>query len=735
MGVALPAAVFLSGAAALIYQVCWQRILALHTGIGLFSVALIVGAFMAGLGLGSLIGGGLSERFERRQALLAFAALELLIGLFGALSVRIYYDWLYLGHAALYGQSWRAVLLHFAALLPPTLLMGMSLPFLTRATVRSADTAARAVAWVYGINVLGAAFGSVAAPWWLIRSHGMRTAVAVAAVANLLAAAAALAAARAPARSRAVETTAPLVSGTRWPPLHWMALYALSGFVALSLEMVWFRVLDIAVRATAFTFGTLLAIYLLGNAAGALGARFMKAGGHGPLARFIACQCALLALSALALAALVYAPVHWPLVSWLADIWDGSRSFNLGGAWDGGSVFRLYVLLPALLFGLPTILMGVSMATLQTAVHDDPRTSGFKVGWLQAANIAGCVAGALFAGIVLLNSLGTTGTLRVLVACAFVFLAFGFRLLPAARRSFAAWAAVIAAVLMVLPGQDRFWLRFHGEMPGRSLVEEDATGVVALTPGRHDTWAMWVSGKHFSTLPYGGTHTLLGALPSMMHARPERIALIGLGSGDTAWASGSRSNVTREIRVFEISAPQKAILDRLRAQRLAPRALEQFLADPRVSLRVADGRNAIEQSNELYDVIEMDPLRPSNAYSGNLYSREFFALCARKLRPGGFMCTWAPSPRVRATFRSVFPYVVDFQNSTILVGSLDPFPLDVAAWQARLLEGGVSGYFGEQRTAEVRAALATAQVVPFQGAAAREINVDLFPRDEFNTQE
>jgi spermidine synthase len=307
--------------------------------------------------------------------------------------------------------------------------------------------------------------------------------------------------------------------------------------------------------------------------------------------------------------------------------------------------------------------------------------------------------------------------------------------LPAARRSFAAWAVVIAAVLALLPGQDRFWLRFHGEVPGRSLVEEDATGVVALTPGRHDTWAMWVSGKHFSSLPYGGTHTLLGALPSMMHARPERIALIGLGSGDTAWASGSRSTVTREIRVFEISAPQKAILDRLRTQRLAPRALEQFLADPRVSLRVADGRNAIEQSNELYDIIEMDPLRPSNAYSGNLYSREFFALCARKLRAGGFMCTWAPSPRVRATFRSVFPYVVDFQNSTILVGSRDPFPLEVAAWQARLLAPGVSGYFGAQRTAEVRAALATAQLVPFTGAAAGEINIDLFPRDEFNTQE
>lgn len=736
MGAALFMAVFLSGAAALVYQVCWQRILALHSGIGLFSVALIVGAFMAGLGLGNLLGGALSPRLERRQALLAFAGLEMAIGIFGAFSAWLYYDWLYLNHVALYGQTSRAALLHFVALLPPTLLMGMSLPFLTRATVTTPVTAGRVVAWIYGINVLGAAVGSVAAPWWLIRHHGMRFAITIAAACNLVAAVAAVAAAARAKRasSPAVPATASSM-GRGWPPMRWMALYALSGFIALSLEMVWFRVLDIAVRATAFTFGTLLAGYLLGNAIGAIGGRWLKEAGHGPLARFIACQCALLVLSALALGTVVWVPAYWPLVSWFAEIWEGARSYNLGGAWNSGSVFRLYVVLPGFLFGLPTILMGVSMATLQTAVHDDPRTSGLKVGWLQAANIVGCVAGALLTGIALLNWLGTTGTVRALLVVGLVFVGFGWRHVPRARRWFAAWAAAILVLVGALPGQDAFWLRFHGETPGRSLVEEDATGVVALTPGRRETWAMWVSGKHFSTIPYGGIHTLLGALPSMMHTRPERIALIGLGSGDTAWASGSRLAATREIHVFEISAPQKAILERFRAAGLAPRALEQFLDDRRVTLRVADGRNAIEQSKTLYDVIEMDPLRPSNAYSGNLYSREFFERCARKLRAGGFMCTWAPSPRVRATFRTVFSHTVDFAGGTILVGSRDPFPVDVAAWQARLLEPGVRAYLGPQRWADVRNALATARETPFSGASRREINTDLFPRDEFNTPE
>ena len=92
----LVAALFaLSGAAALVYQVAWQRILALHSGVGLYSVAMIVAAFMAGLGVGSHLGGVLSARVERRSALRLFAALELAIAAFGASSTAIYYDWLY----------------------------------------------------------------------------------------------------------------------------------------------------------------------------------------------------------------------------------------------------------------------------------------------------------------------------------------------------------------------------------------------------------------------------------------------------------------------------------------------------------------------------------------------------------------------------------------------------------------------------------------------------------------
>lgn len=278
------AAFFLSGASALVYQVSWQRILALQSGIGIYSIAMIVACFMAGLGIGSHLGGVLSLRVRSLTALKLFAVLELGVALFGVSSCTIYYDWLYLGAGWLYTVGWRAFLLHFFGLLLPTALMGMSLPFLARAMVRDARSAGATVGYLYGVNVLGAAVGAIVTPWILIRTFGIRGAVTAAAIANLTAAVLALVATRwaATEGEAAAEDEAAKVSpeaeqrGVQAPPANarslasWMALYACSGFCALALEIVWFRIVDVAVKSTAFTFGTVLAIYLLGLAIGSL---------------------------------------------------------------------------------------------------------------------------------------------------------------------------------------------------------------------------------------------------------------------------------------------------------------------------------------------------------------------------------------------------------------------------------------------------------------------------------
>jgi len=721
----------LSGAAALVYQVVWQRILALHSGVGLYSVAMIVAAFMAGLGVGSHLGGLWSTRVTRRSALRLFAALELAIAVFGAASTAIYYDWLYPWAVGIPSPSLRGGLVHLLALLPPTALMGMSLPFLVRACVARAEGAGRTIGLLYAVNIFGAALGAVAAPFWLISRFGLRGAVFAAAAANAAAGLGALLMAQRAAPLLEGDEGSPLVSllpepKPEGPFLGWAALYAFSGFVALSLEILWFRLMDVAVKSTAFTFGAVLAIYLAGNGVGSLLGAFQVHRVRRPLAAFLWCQCGVLVLAGLPVLLLVALPATAPGLRDLVAYWAQYDGFLLGRAFDFRAFASLYLAFPAALFLAPTVLMGLSFPILQRAVQEDPRTSGRKTGTLQAANILGCVGGSLLVGLGSLEMLGSAQTLRLLVAVGLLFALLG---VWRCGRGFLFAAVMLASLVLLLPGQEQLWRRLHGlSTTEPALVDEDATSVVAVGREPPSRWRLSINGKGNSWLPFGGVHTVLGALPAILHEAPRHVALIGLGSGDTAWAAGCRRE-TERLTVFEISSPQPRILGRLARMTPLP-DLDRLLTDPRLLIVVADGRHALSSEAVRYDVIEVDALRPQSAGSGNLYSVEFFRACADRLAPGGLVCTWSPTPRVYASFRRVFPHVLEADAGEILVGSLTEVRVDREAWKARLETGG-RAYLGEANAREVEARLERIRPAFHEARARTEPNLDLWPRDEF----
>jgi spermidine synthase len=729
-------AFFVSGASGLVYQVAWQRILALHSGVGIYSIAMIVGAFMAGLGVGSHVGGLFSLRLDARRSLRLFALVELAIAVFGALSCWIYYDLLYLKASWLYTPAWRAGILHFLGLFVPTFLMGTSLPFLVRGLVAEVRTAGRTVGLLYGINLLGAAFGSALTPWVLIRLFGIRNAVYAAAAGNLVAAGLGLLAGVLVLRSRAVEEAPGAALADHTPPARhpfglWLMLYGASGFCALALEILWFRVLEMAVKSTAFTFGTMLALYLLGSAVGCLAGAALVSRLRNPLKVFLSLQCALLLYAGLAITLLVTLPKGMPGYAWYTGYW-GKGWYGLGSNWEPVQFLHLYVWLPLAIFGLPTALMGLSFPTLQRAVHDDLRTSGRKVGVLQAANIAGCVAGSLLVGLLALDHLGTTGTFRALMLAGIGFAVVGAR--HFGRRSvFVPLAAALAVTAAVIPAQRAFWMRLHGSSDPKVLMEEDASGVGALVPQPTGVWSVFVHGKAHSWIPFGGIHTRLGAAPAMIHPAPVDVAIIGLGSGDTAWAAASRPE-TRSLTVFEISGPQPKLLRQLAAAESFPE-LTHLLNDPRLRIRVADGRTALEQEGRKYDVIEADALWPIAPYAGNLYSVEFFRQCMRRLKPGGILCTWAPTPRVYASFTQAAPHIVGPGDRSVLFGSNEPIEIDVALWQSRAMSPEVVGYLGEDGASGT--AWLLSHVQPLHRFKRRQLlrnmNWDLFPRDEFHS--
>jgi predicted membrane-bound spermidine synthase len=738
-------AFFASGSAALVYQVVWQRVLAFHTGVGITSIALIVAAFMAGLGLGSHAGGVLSTRVSPRTALRLFAGLEILIGLFALVSVSLYYDGIQSWASGLFLSTTGAALAHFIALLPPTFLMGMSLPFLVRALVRDALTAPRTIGVLYGLNVLGAATGALVTPWWLLRFYGMEGSVRWGVAANLLAGLAALAAgllvhrATAPAPSppppdpsSASATLSSAEPSERHGLPLWMGLYAVSGFIALCLEILWFRVVDVAVKGTAFTFGSVLCFYLVGLGLGSLVGGRLAPRWSRPLALFVTFQCALLVYSAVAVTLLGRMPIDLPGYSWFLDYWATDYFFQLGADWNPATLFRLYFLLPVGLYGPPTFLMGLSFAALQRAVQDDPRTSGRKVGLLQAANIAGCVAGSLVGGLVLIDRLGTPGTLRVLVALgAVVFLGTRLRA-EGLRKSVLAWAVALGIALAVVPGGDAFWTRLHGvaatDRP--SFIGEDATAVSAVTPGQPGAWRVEVGGLPHSWIPFGGIHTLLGALPAVVHPAPEEVAVIGLGSGETAWAAACRRE-TRSVVAYEIAAGLPTLLPRVAETTPRRSLLRQFLLDGRIRVVPADGRHALLRSEKRYDLIQVDALFRTSSGSGNLYSVEFFELCARRLKPGGVICTQIPSRRASLTFTAAVPHVINFGN--LMVGGNDPLPIEPEVWTARLRSLEVATYLGPNTVEALTERFQDALPGRRNPKTRLGLNYDLFPRDEFST--
>lgn len=717
----------LSGAGALVYQVAWQRLLALSTGVGVHSVAIITAAFMAGLGIGSHLGGGLSTRLTARRSLVAFAVIELGVAAFAALSVPLYYGLLYRKAGWLYDGSMRAAVTHFVSLLPPTALMGMSLPFLVRGLVRDRAGAARTIGLLYAANALGAAVGALATPWLLLRFLGVTGAVLVGAAGSATAGLGALLVARRrceDAEAPAARSEAEIASEPPQPFAAWVALYALSGLVCMSLEMVWFRVLDVTAKGAAFSFGTLLCVYLFGLAAGSVvaaeGARRVER----PLRIFLACQCGIVLTTLFAHALLVWLPASWPGLGWLAAY--GLRPYGVKMVpFETGAFLAVYAALPMLLFGPATFLMGLGFPVLQRATQADPQTSGRRVGVLQAANIAGCVAGSLVTGLFLLDRLGTAGVFRALALVSAGLAVFGWRALREVR--FAAVAAALLLAAAAFPSNHRLWLRLHGNPPpAEALVEESAAGVTVLTP-RPGGYQLSINGRYNSWLPYGWLHTVIGALPAVAHPAPHEVAVIGLGSGDTTWAAACREETTRAV-VFEIASSQPRLLARVADQPNMGR-LKTFLSDPRVTIVADDGRRRLAADGKAYDIIVADSIDYDTSLATHVHSLDYFRLARSRLKPGGLICALAKTPRILAAIRQVFPYTVFFREDLVMASS-DPIPLEKEVWRQRLWSPRLVDYLGKARVREVAQFVAAASYGSARDPRA-DVNRDLEPKDEF----
>jgi predicted membrane-bound spermidine synthase len=772
-------AVFLmSGFAALLYQVIWQRMLAIFSGTDVYSATIIVSAFMAGLGIGSLAGGHVADRVSARTSLVLFGLAELAVAAFGVLSARLYYDVLYsrIGHFNITPGPMAGIL--FLSLLWPTFFMGASLPLLARALTRQLDEAASTVGSLYGLNTLGAAMGAMVATWWLLPRIGLEGSLGVGATLNAACAVVVL-----PFAFRGIARPRPwTVAGSRPRPATpltvlpeagagrftfwmWAAIYGFSGLLALSLEIVWFRMLGVMMKSTAFTFGTLLALYLGGFGLGSVVGSALASRIRRPAVAFLMIQAAV-GLCAGGLLSLLIAFVDDTRA--LTGYFAGSEAMSvqenvgslralvasfLSGAsppeYSPSNFIMLYVGVPAMLVVPATFLMGCSFPLLQRVVQTDLALLGRRVGTLLSANILGSMLGTVLTSWVLLDVLGTAGTLRLLAGMSGVFglLAAGLvfsthhltlrgHRVPTLAAASGAVATLFVPVLVSMPSAGTFWARLHGTTVERIFFGEDGSGLSVIKTdlsGFQSKSVVFVNGVGQSTLPYGDIHTALGAVPAFLHPAPRDAAVIGLGSGDTVHAVAGRPDIER-VTCVEIIRSQLDTLEQL-TRRWPYGGLRSLLENPRIEHVVGDGRAHLMRSGRRYDIIEADALRPGSAYSGNLYSEEYFRLVRSRLKPKGLAATWAPTARVHNTFVRIFPYVMSIPG--ILIGSETPIELDRKAIASRLADHRVRHYYNTAGI-DIERLLTDYLTAPaiytpdFNRAALTDYNTDLFPKDEYD---
>lgn len=700
-----------SGAAALIYEVVWQQLLQLVIGSSTVSLGVLLGAFMGGMCLGSLFAPRIIDR--RHHPLRVYAALELAIGVAGVvllwampLVTRAY---VFAGGIGALGVLVRG-LVAAICLVPPTCAMGATLPVVAR-WVEDSPGGRAWLGWFYAGNLVGAVIGCLGAGFYLLRVFDMAVTSYVAVGLNLLVAVGAWAmsestpsvlptdegtraerGARRRSESSAVDAVVSGAGGvgpsratTSYATPHHSATghsalltcVALSGFCALSAEVVWTRLLALNFGATVYTFSIILGVFLVGLGAGstagaALGHRVRR-----PDQAFGWCQLAAVVGMAWSAYALSRVLPYW-----------SSHVASSGDIW---ALFREDLLRATLAILPAPIAWGASFSLALAATSTGSQDGGAVVGRVYAANTVGAIAGALATSLLLVPGIGSQRAQQVMqtaaVAAAVIVL---WRVSGARSRAANRVGALLALALVLLvppvPGilvaygrHSAAWAKQPGDI---IYVGEGMHASIAISRTEEGRLNYHNAGKiQASSQPADmRLQRMLGHLTTLVPAKAKSVLVIGCGAGVTAGAVSVSPSVDR-VTIVDI----EPLVPRVAGQFMGP-VNHDVISNPKVHVIADDARHFLQTTTEKFDAITSDPLDPWVKGAATLYTQEFFEIAKRHLNPGGVMTLYVQlfesSPEAVksevATFFSVFPEGLMFGNQfeghaidTVLLGQVE----------------------------------------------------------------
>lgn len=717
----------LSGATGLIYEVLWARMLGLVFGVTTLAISAVLAAFMGGLALGSVLASRLATRIVR--AVRVYALIEIAIGIY-ALAVPLLFrgiDRAYAGvwqslHPGFYGSALSRFALSTIVLIIPTTLMGATLPVLVRALANG--TRSVSVTALYTCNLVGAIAGTIAAGFLLLPSLGVNGTIWVAALTNLTIGVVAL---FVDAKDRGASLTeTPVANELVAQPASvggtkagfWFCCAVISGFVTISMQVVWSRMLSMIIGSSTYAFSIVLALFLTGLSLGAL---IVNRAGNRNLRslRRIVLVVEMLTAASLFLSI---------LIANLAPALLVGLGFRLGiNSWTG--LLALQIAIAALLVLVPAIWMGMVMplvlkwaehkspASIGEVSHHQPASRTRLVGVSYALNTVGAIVGSVATAFLLIP--GTTTRFTILFVASLCIVIAGVAYEPrrpnadralARSLSIGLSAVLVVAAFVLWPrlnlnalsagaydGYVRVLAKSRGGVPDNPrddrpenhqllMFQEGRTATVSV---RRD-WGITslaingrTNGSDTEDMP---TQVILAHLGLLTAPHPGKALIIGFATGVTAG-----SILQTPIESVDCVELEPATIA---ASRYFEHVNNRPLNDSRLRLTFDDARTFLRVNNTPYDILVSEPSHPWVPGVANLFTREFFTLGNSRLRDDGVFVQWLQTYQlsteslrtVLATFHEVFPHVLVFRvrsetkgKDLILLGSRRALNLDLVA--------------------------------------------------------
>jgi len=701
----------LSGATGLIYEVLWARMLGLVFGATTLAVSTVLAAFMGGLALGSALAGRLAKHI--RRPLLTYGWIEIAIAAY-AMLVPLLFSWIDNLYAIIWQQFhpsffvfslWRFGL-SCVLLLIPTTLMGATLPVLSAALLHSAQRSSNSVTRLYACNLAGAIVGTLLAGFVLLPTFGVRMTIFFAAAINVIVGVAAVLAERKAAVTFR-ETSLDRIEATE--EFHetrdrrfWLFCALASGFVTISTQVAWARVLTMVIGSSTYAFSIVVALFLIG-----------LAGGAWTVGRKNYATKLRPTMTKVEFATAVSLFISLFVINWMPGL-----LVNLGlrfqiSSWGG--LLALQIFSAGLLILLPALLMGMVMPLVLVWASTDPARSVTMVGRSYAINTIGAIGGAFLTGFFLIPKISTKHTLLFSAAICAIVAGIAYQPRDTVRdrqlnRSLAVGATAVFVILLFI-GAPRMNLgdlsvgaydslvrklantregvkdesTKQGDVQAHRLLmyEEGQTSTVTVRKD-WDMTSMSINGRTNASdridMP---TQVMLGQIPLLVAPSIKNGLIIGFASGVSV--GSMLQSPIETVDCVELEAATIA------GSRFFEHVNNHPLEDPRLKLLIDDARTYLRVTPTRYDMIISEPSHPWVPGVANLFTKEFFEVTRDRLNDQGVFVQWVQIYQlsteslrsVLATFHNVFPHVLLFRvggvakgKDLILVGSKHPLNLD-----------------------------------------------------------